>query len=790
MTLRETLALVIATAAFAAPAAAQDVSEASLRIGGVVDLPAPIYRPLSPAPEQLLRRTHDLFQQFTQGEGVLTRSKPNREILVSETEVGVDPLPWQLPAGRADSAKLLTWRPEAGRNEESMLVMVLRDGESWCSSKLTIERGSRLRFEALSIEVSRTARLLLTRQTGGDSSQLSSLELSKPKSFDGAAQSDVALDGAEAQLCFAAEGGSLALGEARVLAPEPEGPEGEDPRPRWLVLTIIDALRGDVLGRQDATELFPALSDLASSGHDYRLAQSPGCHTRASVWPMLMGRDLMRIDPLRRRHTTTESLPLTSVFSRGNVFVSYLAQAAGYHSVFLGNNTYLKSIPAFSRFSSWGSIETGTQDTMNRLPDLFRRYADERLFLVFYLSTPHGQSSTPQRFYDQGGCGDLQDEEDLPCRYIARVRLADEAVAFLQRALGEQGLEEESYQIITADHGEIFGDAIPIEGVMPITDARAPERPFVRWDRGHGNTCHWRETHVPLLVHGKGIAPERWDERVSGLDLVPTLLQVMRLPAVGKLDGTVLPLQRREPPRNGERRFVAYGYCSHAVTSQQRQFIWWLHGCRMRELDGTPLEHRGEIWVGDQQVATDRTEPQQLQRHMSEHELWLRERLSSDAFVFGVVNSPSSEIRISVQDARIVDFGPSATVFGLNGIDAPRLSADQTSLSLRFHDYRGLYYVTTLPPNAPLHVEADYEGGERSSLGFVGPLQIPIELNQWMDPQSERQMVLSDKVPEFRSTERQALRFWWQPHLDRDTSVDVRRLSELDRVLREWGYIR
>ena len=79
------------------------------------------------------------------------------------------------------------------------------------------------------------------------------------------------------------------------------------------------------------------------------------------------------------------------------LFVSHLAENAGYHSVFLGNNAYLKAVPAFSRYSSWGNTDTGTMDTIAALPALFDRYRDEPVLLVYYVSTPHAQSKTPRR---------------------------------------------------------------------------------------------------------------------------------------------------------------------------------------------------------------------------------------------------------------------------------------------------------------------------------------------------------------------------------------------------------
>ena len=66
-------------------------------------------------------------------------------------------------------------------------------------------------------------------------------------------------------------------GEPRVLAPEADG---SDPRPRWIVLTVCDAMRGDVLEGKDADRVVPAMVSLARGGHRYAEAVSAGAHTR------------------------------------------------------------------------------------------------------------------------------------------------------------------------------------------------------------------------------------------------------------------------------------------------------------------------------------------------------------------------------------------------------------------------------------------------------------------------------------------------------------------------------
>ncbi|MGH9388905.1 MAG: sulfatase-like hydrolase/transferase, partial [Vicinamibacteria bacterium] len=410
----------------------------------------------------------------------------------------------------------------------------------------------------------------------------------------------------------------------------------------WIVLTIVDALRADTL------DLLPALSRLAESGQRYTKAISPGCHTRASVWPILMGRDLMRIDPLQRRQSMPIQAPLEAIYSRGNVFLGHLAEAAGYHSVFLGNNAYLRAVPAFSRYSSWGRTDTGTIDTIQKLPDLLSRYADERVLLVYYVSTPHAHSETPRRLYDELRCSELRGLDECRCRYQARARHADEAIEALESGLRAHGLEGRVLQVATADHGELFGEGRKLEGEIQSFATGERGGAFASFDRGHGYACHERETDVPLVVHGPAVVPGRWDGVVSGLDVVPTLLQAMGLAPPGKLDGSPLPLSSGS--KTPTRPIVAHGFCSDSRVEGGEQLVWWLEGCRVRELDGTPLSHRAEIWTGDKQVATEKTDPGRLERTMKRHESWLLERIPFDTFVFGLERLEDATVLVEVEN--------------------------------------------------------------------------------------------------------------------------------------------
>jgi arylsulfatase A-like enzyme len=734
--------------------------------GRLADVPRPAIRFEPGASKTPLRRAYSLQKLFSEGEGSFAPGEPDKDETMESS-----PIPWRSAPGRERNLRLVTWQDADSGNDENMPAIVLEPGASWCTPPLELAAGARLRFEAMSPGEGK-----LHIEAGSSSALLDDV-VARPESLFARRQTDLEIEEGRRALCFRATKAPVALGEARVLVPE-DG--SSDSRPRWIVLTIVDALRADTL------DILPSLGRLAEKGLRYTKAISPGCHTRASVWPILMGRDLMRIDPLQRRQSMPIQAPLEAIYSRGNLFIGHLAEAAGYHSVFLGNNAYLRAVPAFSRYSSRGRTDSGTIDTMEKLPDVLSRYADERVLLVYYVSTPHAHSETPRRLYDELRCSELRGLDECRCRYQARARHADEALETLQSGLRAHGLEGRVLQVVTADHGELFGEGRKLEGEIQNFETGEKGGAFASFDRGHGYACHERETDVPLVVHGPGVAPGRWDGVVSGLDIVPTLLEAMRLAPPGKLDGSPLPLL--SGPKTPPRTLVAHGFCSDSRIEGDKQLIWWIEGCRVREQDGTPLAHRAEIWSGGNEVATEKTDPARLESFMKRHESWLLERLPFDTFVFGVDRLEDATIRVEVANGRIVDYGPAGSVYDLDKIELLGLSENKETLRVRFHGYHGLYHLSTLPPRARVKVEVE---GHPDVVTFVGPLQLPLPIaGHAVDPESDLTFLLASEPPPARAAQGPSLRFWWQSYQRSEHEAARREMTDFDRVLREWGYIR
>lgn len=110
-------------------------------------------------PRVPLRRTHDLLGSFLENGGTLRSAQGSiRETLERFEHLESHPLPWVRSAEQQAHARLIVWRGDTTFDDESMRSLVLWDGDSWCSEKLSLGQGARLRLQPLLMERSRHRR--------------------------------------------------------------------------------------------------------------------------------------------------------------------------------------------------------------------------------------------------------------------------------------------------------------------------------------------------------------------------------------------------------------------------------------------------------------------------------------------------------------------------------------------------------------------------------------------------------------------------------------------------------
>lgn len=124
--------------------------------------------------------------------------------------------------------------------------------------------------------------------------------------------------------------------------------------------------------------------------------------------------------------------------------------------------------------------------------------------------------------------------------YADEIRYADAQLGRLFDELKRRGLWDELVVVVTSDHGEGLGD-----GPEPT----------------HGYFVHDPTMRVPLLLRHPDLAPASVDAPVSLVDVVPTLLALLRVPAAaGDFDGVNLEETLRGGPEPAERTLLIECY--------------------------------------------------------------------------------------------------------------------------------------------------------------------------------------------------------------------------------------
>jgi arylsulfatase len=159
-------------------------------------------------------------------------------------------------------------------------------------------------------------------------------------------------------------------------------------------------------------------------------------------------------------------------------------------------------------------------------PDPFARAFDSD----YRGSVDGGMAYAPARLSGLRAKGELseRDLEHLIARYDGEIAFADDMFGQLIDHMGDRGLLEDALVVLTADHGEAFGQ----HGYF-----------------GHGGALYPELLRVPLVFHGPAHVAEGLvvEDNVQLLDVLPTLIELLELGADVPTQGDSLaPLLRGE----------------------------------------------------------------------------------------------------------------------------------------------------------------------------------------------------------------------------------------------------
>jgi arylsulfatase A-like enzyme len=329
-----------------------------------------------------------------------------------------------------------------------------------------------------------------------------------------------------------------------------------------VVIVLIDQLRKDAAGAW-----MPQLNVLAERGIRFENMRSAAPWTYPSVislmtglYPQLHGADG---DLEENRLTTFDpDLPL----------LPKLLRDSGYETAAFVANPFLQRFNSFHEHFDHYDISF-VKDLGNlrgpgpiwRTRRMFADSVDKAIFAYFDSRPLERPEFTYVHYIDVHG---PWEGAPFPPDYESAVRFVDERVVKLYHYMHDR-YQGRLLFLVTADHGRALGDDLEI--------GLDPKRPHLRVNK---KSLHEFNLRIPLMIlpgaHVDG--PRNIHQSCSNVDVVPTLLEWLGIPAATPISGkSLMPVIRGEEPDTSDRpiyaRNDAFGLWTDAMIWRNRKYI-------------------------------------------------------------------------------------------------------------------------------------------------------------------------------------------------------------------------
>jgi arylsulfatase A-like enzyme len=280
-----------------------------------------------------------------------------------------------------------------------------------------------------------------------------------------------------------------------------------------VILITVDTWRADVGFLGYPKPITPNLDKLAAKGAVFERAYSMASYTGKCIGPMLIG---------RYPGETLRDGTHFNKYEPKNLFVTERVKEAGYHTFGAAGHWY---------FRPWSGVTQGmdlfdvtsvpptmtdndttvtSEQITNVALKLFQdpEHTAKPFFMWVHYFDPHAQYVPHPEGPDflgeaRGGAAQTR------AAYDSEVWFVDKHVGRLLDAVAASNVADKTAIIVTADHGEAFGEH------------------NMSW---HGMEIWEPLVHVPLLVYVPGKAPKRVAQKRSHIDIAPTILELTQTP--------------------------------------------------------------------------------------------------------------------------------------------------------------------------------------------------------------------------------------------------------------------
>jgi choline-sulfatase len=281
-----------------------------------------------------------------------------------------------------------------------------------------------------------------------------------------------------------------------------------------IVLISIDTLRADHLPVYGYAHVrTPAIDALAADGVVFERAYSHAPQTLPAHVAMLAGRLPFETGvrdnvgfAVKPGERLLPQMLRERGFTTGGVVSAYVLRKET--GIAQGFDFFDGDMPSSSPELSIGQVQRDGSASEAIAEHWLDSQRSSRVFLFLHLYEPHKPYTPPARF-----------SQFAP--YDGEIAYADEIVGRLVHYLKAHQLYDQSTIVLLSDHGEGLGD---------------------HGEQEHGLFVYDEAIHVPLIVkqEGNAGAGRRIADLVQHIDLVPTILDLVKAPGVGSLRGRSL----------------------------------------------------------------------------------------------------------------------------------------------------------------------------------------------------------------------------------------------------------
>ena len=294
------------------------------------------------------------------------------------------------------------------------------------------------------------------------------------------------------------------------VAPVPPTPRAAAVKDPVVILITLDSFRADVLTKPENLARMPTLAAWKRESVEFQRARAPGSGTVHTLTSLFSGRYFSQLFWSQK--------PPDGYWAHRDRSVRFpeILSRAGIPTVNYGSTRWL--------INEYGVVRGFTEDEVididqirkrtpkadrmvSRIIERLKEQGEGPLFLYTHFMDSH------HPFY--AGSKSLPEPE----RYLAAIAWLDGELGRLRKALTDLDLDRRTMLIVSADHGEAFG-----EHGMTF----------------HGLSLYEEVIRVPLLVKAPGAVARAIDQPVSVIDVGPTVLDWMGLDTPGTYMGQSL----------------------------------------------------------------------------------------------------------------------------------------------------------------------------------------------------------------------------------------------------------